>query len=119
MEVVILPEFIEEKLTRKEREDIIGFINEHDKGLLEEIEKHVEDRFESKVKVTVVESEGRLRKEIMNVRQEIADAKAELRKEITQSQASLLRWLVGLMIAQTGVLVGLLLLILKFAGGIK
>jgi len=112
MEVVILPEFIEEKLTRKEREDIIGFINEHDKGLLEEIEKHVEDRFESKVKVTVVESEDRLRKEI-------AQLEVRLTDRINNKHASLLRWLVGLMITQTGVLVGFLLLILKFAGGIK
>ena len=85
-------------------------LNETELRLQKEIET-VRKEIET-VRKEIVEAEGRLakeietvRKEIETVRKEVVEAEGRLAKEIEQVRSVTLRWLVGLMMGQTALVI--------------
>ena len=66
---------------------------------------------EANLAARIAQVEARIAQVEANLRSEIAQVEANLRSEIAQVEARLLRWMVGALIAQAGLIVGLLRLL--------
>ena len=68
------------------------------------------------VRKEIKEVELRLTQEIENTRKEIKELDLRLTQEIKESKLSTIKWVVGFLIAQTGILVGALIGFMKMMG---
>ena len=91
MAVIAIPRPLREKLGDDGADALVAVINEAAKNQREDVVSHVEERFER-----------RLAEEIGKVRQEIAEAKADL-----------VRWMFIFWVGQIGVITGILFAFFK------
>ena len=56
-------------------------------------------------KLQLADTEARLEAKIVEVRAEIADTAARLEVKIEATKADLLKWMIGLLVAQTGLII--------------
>ena len=141
MQIVVLPEVIEQKLKIEERKEVIDFINnlvaDASEGLKKDIIEILEERFEKKLSVglvtlklelseSITASENRLNERINKVETQLIKTEAQLneritasheklRVEIANSKAETIKWMFIFWMANVITIVGGVLGILKIA----
>ena len=92
----------------KEIENTRKEIKELDVKLSREIKE-----LDAKLTKEIKELDARLTKEIENTRKEIKELDVKLTKEITISKVATIKWIVGMFIAQTSIIIGAILAFAK------
>ena len=76
---------------------------------------------EGRLKQQMTELEGRLKEQIIQVKgdleRQMAELEGRLKQQMAEHKADLLKWMIGAMIAQTGVIVGLMFGFMKLFMG--
>ena len=92
----------------KEIENTRKEIKELDVKLSREIKE-----LDAKLTKEIKELDARLTKEIENTRKEIKELDVKLTKEITISKVTTIKWIVGMFIAQTSIIIGAIITFAK------
>jgi len=96
----------------KEIENTRKEIKELDVKLSREIKE-----LDAKLTKEIKELDARLTKEIENTRKEIKELDVKLTKEITISKVATIKWIVGMFIAQTSIIIGAIITFAKMFTG--
>ncbi len=134
MQIVVLPEVIEQKLKVNERKEVIDFINDLivdiSDGLKKDIIEILEERFEKKLSVELVNlklelmekissSAAQLNERITKVEaqlnERITTSSEKLRVEIANSKADMIKWMFIFWIGNVITIIGGIIGILKIA----
>ena len=87
-----------------------GFDTDKARALLSLVPKHDMDEFATKSELYGVRDE--LKGDIANVRDELKGDIANLKAEIANSKADILKWLFGIIFAQTGIFITVMVFLL-------
>jgi len=127
MQIVVLPEVIEQKLKVEERKEVIAFINnlvaDTSDGLKKDIIEILEERFEKKLSVELVnlklELMGKISDLAMQLNEKITTSSEKLRSEllekIANSKVETIKWMFIFWIGNVITIIGGIIGILKIA----
>jgi len=123
MQIVVLPEVIEQKLKVNERKEVINFINDLvadvSDGLKKDIIEILEEKFEKKLSVELVnlklELSERITKTEAQLNERINTGDEKLRVEIANSKAEIIKWMFLFWIGNVITIIGGIIGILKIA----
>jgi thiamine monophosphate kinase len=116
MQIVVLPEVIEQKLKVEERKEVIAFINnliaDTSDGLKKDIIEILEERFEKKLSVELVNLKMELNERITSNSEKL---RAELVEKIANSKVETIKWMFIFWIGNVITIIGGIIGILKIA----
>ena len=134
MQIVVLPEVIEQKLKANERKEVIDFINDlvadTSDGLKKDIIEILEEKFEKKLSVELVNLKLELMEKISNsavqlneritkveaqLNERITTGDEKLRVEIANTKADIIKWMFLFWIGNVITIIGGIIGILKIA----
>jgi len=123
MQIVVLPEVIEQKLKANERKEVIDFINDlvadTSDGLKKDIIEILEEKFEKKLSVELVNLKLELMEKIsdssVELNERINTGDEKLRVEIANTKADIIKWMFLFWIGNVITIIGGIIGILKIA----